>query len=101
MERRSFLKGLGIAGVLLAMAPASFAQPSSYTLYGDGVHDDTAAFQAWIEDKPVHWPNGRRVGSTVSHKCFRISHCLDLSKARSPKIITNNYFDTHRICLVL
>lgn len=32
-------------------------------LYGDGIHDDTEAYQAWLDGKLVYWPNGVRVNN--------------------------------------
>ena len=59
MTRRDFLKS--IAGLLTVSAVGSIVRekverkqmPSPFRLYGDGIHDDSAAFQALMNGEKV------------------------------------------------
>ena len=53
MERRGFLGALGALMAAVAVPVRALAGQRLPVLYGDGVADDTAAFQAWIDGQPV------------------------------------------------
>lgn len=50
LSRRGFLTGVIAVGAVAALPALASDMP---ILYGDGVHDDTAALQAFIDGKPV------------------------------------------------
>lgn len=63
MNRRGFLKSL-FAGAVVAAIPLSALRtvaPELFQLRGDGVTDDSAAFQALIDGKPVLAPDGQLI----------------------------------------
>ncbi len=62
MNRREFLKGLGLASVGLAIAHQVGNRLP--VLYGDGVHDDTEVLQAWGRGESVQWDDGSTVHPT-------------------------------------
>ena len=77
--RRSFF---GVLGALCALPilgqVVSQPQARRPVLYGDGVHDDTVALQAWFDGKPVFWANsGERVGTHLTGEKFRVEWALD------------------------
>lgn len=69
MNRRSFLKGILAAGVApyvvtsagVLMPVRVFASSRPLVLYGDGMHDDTAALQAVLDGKEVVNLSGLKV----------------------------------------
>lgn len=74
MERRSFFAVLaGMAALVGLPLAAQATEPAPLTLWGDGVHDDTAALQAWFERQPVQWPDGRPVGHAITGGTFKTS----------------------------
>jgi len=77
LERKEFLRlgALGFGALTLGFIPEQ-----RYTLWGDGIHDDTEAFQAWADDKKVFWPSGERVGGLLMDKCFLVSGTIYLNK---------------------
>lgn len=74
MRRRAFLQSLFALGAGFSALGAGFFEIARAcsphvetafvpipTLVGDGVHDDTAALQAWLDGKPVRDVNGAPV----------------------------------------
>ncbi|GAB3937490.1 hypothetical protein [Larkinella terrae] len=54
MKRRAFLaKSLAAVGAVSVLGAT--IKPERYVLYGDGVHDDTKALQAYFDGKEVFW----------------------------------------------
>lgn len=51
IDRRSFVAGLAAAVGALATPAFAFATPP--TIYGDGIHDDTAGLQAFFDGRRV------------------------------------------------
>lgn len=58
VNRRSFICTSALVAAAVALAPATLFGGKRYVLYGDGVHDDTQALQAWFDGKIVYWPDG-------------------------------------------
>src|SRR5258708_331213 len=83
MDRRSFLGSILALGVAPAIVHASsimrVVMPMPI-LWGDGIHDDTAALQALLD----------RVGS-IDGGIFRISDQLIIH--RNETLVTNSHFD--------
>lgn len=50
MDRRAFLRGAGVAA-LAATLPVPALGGSIPIIYGDGIHDDTAGFQAALDGR--------------------------------------------------
>lgn len=74
MNRRSFLTSLMASGVVavasstgLARYVLEVAKQRLCILYGDGAHDDTAAFQALVDGVAVEH-NGRPIGLPIDGK---------------------------------
>jgi hypothetical protein len=67
---------------LLAASPAGAAEPSkcaagTIVLWGDGVHDDTAALNAWLRGEPVVWAqSGEEVAPVVAERTFLLSEAV-------------------------
>lgn len=63
MNRRSFISSSLIATGIALFAPQALLkgfEPKKHILYGDGIHDDTEALQAWCNGEQVEWPvNGK------------------------------------------
>lgn len=94
MNRRGFLKSL-FAGAAVAAIPLSAIRtvaPELFQLKGDGVTDDSAAFQALIDGKPVLGPDGQLIKPAVDldgRKTIYIpagTYCLGDSRNLIPKI---------------
>jgi hypothetical protein len=79
MNRRTFLISLGAATAVAALAPQVFTSvpPPLPILYGDGIHDDSVALQAWLDGKLVRGPNESPVSPYLIHgKHFWLSRTL-------------------------
>ena len=68
MNRRGFLKTAALASAALALPalPAFAREEAPPVLWGDGVHDDTEAFQ-WYVDHARPIPRGR---------CYRLTRTI-------------------------
>jgi len=94
IDRRKFIFGSAAALVTLALPwkgatsrPNGLIPLDTYgvvgdppipVLYGDGIHDDTVALQAWFDEKPVVWPNGERVDpKRLWYQLFRTTGTID------------------------
>lgn len=78
MQRRRFLKAVAAMGVLAAIAPQSlFAVAPAPRLWGDGIHDDTAALQALLDCGQVDLSQGTyRISGTLNLRSYnRIRNC--------------------------
>ena len=53
-QRRQFILGV----IASCGAPAIGRAVPPLVLWGDGIHDDTEAFQAWHDGKAVYWADG-------------------------------------------
>lgn len=53
MNRRSFLTGLFAAPAIIAVERLMPVRLFRETIWGDGIHDDWAGVQAWIDGLPV------------------------------------------------
>ena len=90
MDRRTFLKGMIAAAVAPAIVRADWIMPvrsvtPHYILWGDGVHDDTMAFQAFVNGVEVYDPYGGEIISNLSGRTMLVS-----------KFITNTVTITDR-----
>jgi hypothetical protein len=70
-----------LLAVLLALSPALAAEPQcargDMVLWGDGVHDDTAALNAWLRGDSLVWAaTGQSVGEAIADRIFRLSSVL-------------------------
>ncbi len=68
-----------------AISPVSTTETSKcgaplFVLWGDGMHDDSAALNAWFRGDAVVWgPTGRDVGAQISDRVFRLRGPLYIS----------------------
>jgi hypothetical protein len=76
MNRRQVIKGLLAAPVLSALPTFRFGE---IILYGDGLHDDTEALQAWINMERVYWTDGKLVGQKIYSKVFNVTKFIDFT----------------------
>jgi hypothetical protein len=73
MNRRNFLAAAGaaLAGLALggreALATIRPVPARPLALYGDGLHDDTEAINAWAAGKPVQYADGTPVDKHIIH----------------------------------
>jgi hypothetical protein len=58
-------------------APGSKCRSAPLILWGDGVHDDSAALNAWFRGDEVVWAqSGRAVGPQIADRVFRLRATL-------------------------
>ena len=66
----------------LALSPAHAIEPphcarGDMVLWGDGVHDDTAALGAWLRGDSLVWAaTGEPVGEAIADRIFRLSSAI-------------------------
>jgi hypothetical protein len=106
MNRRNFVRTL--SGILVSnfAVPAivraehimpinsSILLPKRYLLYGDGIHDDTEAMQAWADNKEVVWGNGEKV-KEIQNKRLLISGTIHFPIDTPLKLLINNHIFTN------
>lgn len=91
MDRRGFLRGM--AGVLAAgLAPAVLSSGvimpirqlivPGLILWGDGIHDDTAALQAFFDGKPVCSPGGIPFRGMMNNQTILVSATITINEDR-------------------
>lgn len=97
MNRRSFLRGLIAAPAIVAagslMPIRSIERFLLPTLWGDGVHDDSAAIQALIDGKP-YIKNGLVVGSSLLNGGHYLLNKTIILGASYTAMITNCSFES-------
>lgn len=65
-----------------------------HELYGDGIHDDTAALQAWFDGKTViDRRTGFLLGSVLSYGHYKMTDTLQLCRSPAYREVTNCRFD--------
>ncbi len=101
--RKEFL-GWGALGI--GMLTLGIPYDRVYILWGDGIHDDTEALNAWIRDENVYWRgNDKRVEDYIGGKVFKLSDSLLMPPtAKHPKIISyctflSNDIPEGKVCL--
>ncbi len=85
IERKEFLRwsGLGLGALALGMP-----KKETYILWGDGIHDDTEAFQAWVNGEEVYWEgSGEMVEEILMDKRFKISNAIYIRPLKSEKVV--------------
>jgi hypothetical protein len=56
---------------------ASLCQPGHFALWGDAVHDDTAALNAWFQGENVVWAeSGAAIGAAIADHSFLLSGAI-------------------------
>jgi hypothetical protein len=72
-----------LCATFLAVSPATSAEQSprcargDIVLWGDGIHDDTAALNAWLRGEDLVWAEtGEPVGDAVAGHVFRLSSAI-------------------------
>ncbi len=84
LNRRSFLRGAGglvAAGVATPLLKEKFAWTwwwEYHVIYGDGVHDDTVAVNAWGKGKRVYDRSGNLIGSTLKNVELRLTDTVHI-----------------------
>ena len=114
MDRRGFMKSILAAGVAPAFIGSSILMPvrklltptfvpsgtgaTTMTaqewlrLHGDGVTDDSAALQAWLDGEPVLGPDGQLLGSVLTGGIYRVGDTIQLGPWQTGKLATGNVF---------
>lgn len=89
MSRRLFLGGL----VTIAAATQVRAVDRRPILWGDGIHDDAPALNAWLRGEPVRIMDDAFAlqgdDCTIDHARLLISETIDLRKGGRPLVMTN------------
>lgn len=93
MERRDFIKATAIGLVGLALVPNVFAEERTI-LYGDGIHDDTKALQAFLDGKKVFSSHGYELRGFASDMCFKVTDTLRFD-GLAPVTIVGSHFSCH------
>jgi hypothetical protein len=95
VNRRGFFRGVaGVAAAAMLPARALVALlPAIPILYGDGIHDDTAALNVWGRGGQVKRPDGTAVGARLEGGRFLVSSTINISRTDDFAII-NNWFQT-------
>jgi hypothetical protein len=83
MNRRAFIRNictvaatrplLSIAGPVVALLPLRTV------LYGDGVHDDTGALQAWFDGGDVVDQAGAPIGRVLRHGRYLLTNTVTIT----------------------
>jgi len=79
---RRLLSFLFAAFLALLQTPVLAAEPpqcarGDMVLWGDGVHDDTAALNAWLRGDSLVWAtSGEPVGEAIANRVFRLSSAI-------------------------
>jgi Rieske Fe-S protein len=94
--RRGFLGAMLAAAVAPAFVKADILMPvrkiivpsaeiiaPGPILWGDGIHDDTAAFQAAIRGEPVWFADGRQFAGVIAGGIYKVSQTVKVSKGDS------------------
>ena len=82
INRRDFLKGLGLLAVAPAIVRFESLMPvrpifhGNAILWGDGVHDDTFAMQTFINGGEVYSPEGKVI-TDLSYGSYKITNTLE------------------------
>lgn len=90
MQRRGFLGAMLAAAVAPAAVRAGvlmpvkkvwvpsqeIAAPTGPIIWGDGIHDDTAALQAFVDGRPVMHPDGRAAGGSLFGGTYRLTQTI-------------------------
>lgn len=85
MQRRQFLKGVLSLAVIASNLPA-IAEAGLPILYGDGMHDDTKAFQAMMDGAPFRTIDGFR-GTAIEGRIYQGDFLFtDTIRIRRPNI---------------
>ena len=91
LGRRSFLKR-SVVGLATAALPV-LAVPA-LVIYADGVTDDSAALQAWIDgDDGVVYADGQRVGDSIDGRRFAIGSTLIVKRGLKFRAIYRSFFE--------
>lgn len=97
MNRRSFIGSILALGLAPAIVRASSLMPviaripDSLILYGDGIHDDTKAMQAFMDGMKVIRPDGSAaMGGPITTGTFLISDTLIVGSRSLPWRVQNS-----------
>lgn len=82
MKRRDFLQLTAFGAVAIALPVRG-----SDVLYGDGVHDDTLALQAFLDGKPVIGADGQPIKDIVRSMVFKLSDTIYFRGSSKNQII--------------
>lgn len=81
-ERVPVLRALLSLALLVVSLPAAAAEPSNcaagaVVLWGDGVHDDTVALNAWLRGEAAVWAGSHeQVGAVIAGRAFLLSQAV-------------------------
>lgn len=90
MQRREFFKLSAMAGAAFALTPLFVLDPVP-VLYGDNIHDDTKAIQAWFDGERVRWADGTPVSNELRGGTFRLTNTLQVREC--DKVVTSCRFE--------
>ena len=86
--RRGFFGSL--AGLVAVVAwPWKWESRRLPVLYGDGVHDDTEAFEAWLNGGNAIWSDGSPVGDDMHGKTLLLARTIHVVNSASLRRIQN------------
>jgi len=90
LARRPFIKRSAV-GLATAALPA-LAVPA-LILYADGVTDDSAALQAWLDgNDSVVYADGTPVGCLIRGARFRLNSSVRAVRTAKPRCIRDSFF---------
>lgn len=96
MERRQFLKDSVLFATVALFAPRlalNAFEPKKHVLYGDGIHDDTKALQAWLNGQPVDRPWGPTMNRFyLDSGEYRISNTLQVEGCQFRSIAHSSFY---------
>lgn len=90
MKRRDFVKALGTVTALAVVAPTELAvTQAAPVLYGDGIHCDAAALEAWAAGRPVVDLNGHlHLTDQLIGGTYRLNRTWNLETYRNLHILS-------------
>lgn len=99
MNRRGFLKSMLAAGAAsYVVTSAGVLMPvrklwTPLQLWGDGIHDDTAALQAWINGEPViDMRTGASLGRVLIGGEYQVSQTIYMTPDKPVREMLGNVF---------
>jgi hypothetical protein len=94
MDRRGFLSSILALGMAPAIVRAEsimrIVVPQRVILWGDGIHDDTAALQAFFDGGLVVTPEGIAVGNHLRGGLYVVTSTIITNKAED-RMLTNSH----------
>lgn len=99
MNRRKFMGFLGLAVAAPAIVRAESLMklyvPPKIVIWGDGVHDDTEALQAFFDGGRIVDPYGREIGDFLAGMHLKVSKTIHIKQDKKRMFMHNHVISSH------